>query len=248
MKNIRGVAVAAVMSALVAGCGGTGRVATPAAVAVPAADAAAAINELLLRGEVRAAQKRIRAALKRVPNDAAVQLLRDSIARDPVELLGPDSFEHVVRPGETIPGLAQKYLGNSLKAYQLGRYNRLSPPFALQAGQTLRIPGEAPRAQPVRRPPEAPRAAPPRPGTPAKSANPAAPPPARPPVAPPRSAANPDAARKLRMAGLAALNQGRVAQAVVLLQRAAAADPANPVIARDLARARRIAATVQARR
>jgi Flp pilus assembly protein TadD len=65
------------------------------------------------------------------------------------------------------------------------------------------------------------------------------------PVAP---LANPAVARQLRAAGLAALNQGNIDRAVALLRRAATLDPGNPLIARDLGRAERIAATVRARR
>jgi LysM repeat protein len=247
MSSIKVLAAVTALGVLVAGCGGQGGVRTPSAVPAPAADEASVIDGLLLRGEIRAAQKRIKAALKRDPLDPSVRLLRDSIEREPVELLGPNSFEHVVRPGETISSLAQQFLGNRLKAYQLGRYNGLSAPFDLRPGQTVRIPGTEQRVQPARRVPVPPRAAPqPGPSAPAKPATAPTPAPAKPAVAAP--AANPAAAQKLRIAGLAALNQGKVLQAVGLLQRAAAADPANPVIARDLARARRIAATVQARR
>ena len=49
-------------------------------------------------------------------------------------------------------------------------------------------------------------------------------------------------------ARIAALNQGNVDRAVGLLRRAKQLDPANPLIARDLARAERIAATVRARK
>ena len=66
------------------------------------------------------------------------------------------------------------------------------------------------------------------------------------PAAPAKAAANPAAARAARTAGLVALNQGAVQRAVGLLRRAATLDPGNPLIARDLARAERIAATVRA--
>jgi Flp pilus assembly protein TadD len=68
------------------------------------------------------------------------------------------------------------------------------------------------------------------------------------PTPPPAPAANPALAGQLRSAGLNALNQGQVARAVALLTRAAQLDPANPLIARDLARAERIARAVQAKR
>lgn len=240
MNMIIRLAALAALGTLAAGCAGKGGVRAPAAAPAPAADDAAAINRLLLDGDLREARKRIRASLKRDPQNPAVQLLRDSIERDPKELLGPQSYDHVVRSGETITDLAQRLLGNRLKAYQLGRYNGLSAPFALTPGQPIRIPGTPPRIEPVRRPPAPPRAIPNQP--------PAAAAPAKPAPRPAAPAVNPAAARQLRTAGLAALNQGNVTRAVGLLRRAAAADPGNALIARDLARAERIAATVRARK
>jgi Flp pilus assembly protein TadD len=69
------------------------------------------------------------------------------------------------------------------------------------------------------------------------------------PAKPPSLASsNPIVARQLHAAGLTALNQGAVDRAVNLLRRAAALDPGNAVMARDVARAERIATTVKARR
>lgn len=205
-----------------------------------------AVQSLLMAGEVDDARKILRQLLKRDPLNASALLLRDSIERDPEELLGPTSYPYTVKAGDTVPALAQRLLGNRLKAYQLGRYNKLSAPFVLTPGQVLRIPGTAPRPEPVRRPDPTPSRPSERP-TNRPAPRPATP---KPPVAakPAPRAANPAAARQLRTAGLAALNSGRVAQAVTLLRRAAAADPGNPLVARDLARAERIAATVRARR
>ncbi|HKT75132.1 MAG TPA: LysM domain-containing protein, partial [Sphingobium sp.] len=61
-------------------------------------------------------------------------------------------------------------------------------------------------------------------------------------------AADPARAARLRAAGLAALNQGQVARAVVLLHQAATLAPADPLIRRDLERAQRIRATVKTKR
>ncbi|WP_245844178.1 LysM peptidoglycan-binding domain-containing protein [Sphingomonas spermidinifaciens] len=228
---------AASMALALAACGGGPRVAAPAP-PPPAANPAAeidAIAAMLDRGEARFARKRIAAALKRDPMNAGLLLLRDSIERDPVELLGPQSYSYVTRPGDTMAGIATRLLGNRLKAYQLARYNGIEVPASLAAGTTLRIPGQPPRPPaPVRRPDAAPRPAP----APA----------ARPKPAPAAPARNPAAAARARAAGLAALNAGKANQAVMLLRRADALDPGNPAITRDLGRAERIAAAVRARR
>lgn len=203
-----------------------------------------AVFDLLMTGQEKAAAKQLKALLKRDPMNPVARLLQDSFAGDPKLLLGPESYAYTVRAGDTITALAERLLGNRLKAYQLLRYNGLRAPVTLIAGQSLRIPGQLPRIEPVRRP------------EPAKPAASSAPAPAAKPKAPTKAAApatpvavaNPAAARQARAAGLTALNQGNVARAIALLRRGLALDPGNPLIARDLARAERIAATVRARR
>jgi len=243
--NMGGVklAVAAACALSVAACSG-GPARPRAALPTPLASDASevdAIATLLDEGNQPVARKRLKALLKRDPMNPSARLLNDSIERDPAELLGPRSHPYTVRGGDTIVMLAQRFLGNRLKAYQLGRYNDLKAPIVLVAGQTLRIPGEAPIAEPERRPPPNPSARPA--SAPAKSK----PKQVVPPPTPARPAANPAIARQARTAGLAALNQGNMQRAIALLRRAVSLDPDNPMIARDLARAERIAATVRAR-
>lgn len=226
-------------------CGGGARpVATPPRATAGDGDAGAALDRLL-QGDEGAARKQLKAILKRDPNNASAQMVLASMKGDAREQLGPHNYPYTVRAGDTIDGIAQRLLGNRLKAYQLLRYNDLSAPAQLAVGQVLRIPGEQRRAEPPRAP--APSSAPsPAPSRATQPAPVAPPKPA--PAARPAPAANPAAARQARAAGLAALNQGKVAQAVAQLRRAAALDPGNPLIARDLARAQRIAATVRTKR
>jgi len=193
------------------------------------------------RGDEATARKQIKAILKRSPADPAARVLEESLDTDPVELLGPKAFPYTVQPGETMVDLADRFLGNRLKFYQLARYNGVKVPAALAAGTVLRIPGTPPR--PVV-PKPAPRSA--EPAAPASKSTHARPtPPAAAALAPAAPLVNPVLARQLRAAGLAALNQGRIDRAVALLGRAAALDPGNPLIARDLSRAQRIAETVK---
>lgn len=213
----------------------------PAPVALTAGDVDG-VQALLMQGDRKGAEKQLKALIKREPMNPQLLLLRDSISGDPQEQLGPVSYPYTVRSGETIEQLAERLLGNRLKAYQLARYNGLANPSALAAGQIIRIPGTPPKPKP--------QPAPERPSRPAPAATtkpkPSAPAPAPAPAAA-KPAANPAAAQRARSAGLAALNRGAVNQAVTLLQRAHALDPGNAVILRDLQRAERIAATVRAR-
>jgi Flp pilus assembly protein TadD len=209
-----------------------------------------AIATLLDQGRSREAKKRIMAALKRDPLNPNLMLLRESIDRDPQKLLGPKYFSYAVRQGDTIASLAQRFLGNRLKSYQLARYNAIKGPAVLSPGEVLHIPGEPAHEQEARversaKPEQAPRSK----AAPASHAA-VAPAPRSVVVPPPPTnpAIDAAAARKARSAGLLALNEGDPRRAVSLLSRAAALDPGNPAIARDLTRAKRINETVKARK
>ncbi|VVT24564.1 conserved exported hypothetical protein [Sphingomonas sp. EC-HK361] len=237
-RRIARLLPAAALGVLAACSGHTPRPQTPTAVA-PTTDEIDAIQALLMQGDTKAARSRLKAVLKRDPMNASALVLRNAIDGDAKAQLGAESFAYTVRAGDTMLDLSQRFLGTRLKAYQLARYNGIDNPATLAPGQSLRIPGEAPRAAPPRASVEPSR---PRPQPQAERPKPATKP------APAAPAANPVAARQARAAGLAALNQGNVARAVGLLRRARALDPTNPLIARDLARAERIATTVRARR
>ncbi|MBV9842510.1 MAG: LysM peptidoglycan-binding domain-containing protein [Sphingomonadaceae bacterium] len=202
-------------------------------------------------GKEKDAARELARILKKNPNDGEALLLRNSIERDPAALLPGESYPYVVRSGDTMMSIAERYLGSALKFYALARYNHIAVPSSLVAGQLLRVPSAALRPKPVvvAPPPEKAEEAPkPEPKS-KKKATPAAAPAPTPgaPAAPAAAAHNPALAARMRGAGLAALAQGNVARAVVLLSHAAALDPANPLIQRDLARAQRIQSTVQAK-
>lgn len=198
------------------------------------------IVDFLEKGDEKAARKALKAASKRNPADAAVMRLLDSLSADPVASLGSKNFDYLVQPGDRMTDLAQRFLGDRLKFYILARYNGIVVPASIQPGQTVRIPGNAPPTPPVipthvTRPEQPKRSTSTRPASTAKPVTRA-------------SKIDPAQAAKLRGDGLAALNQGQVARAVILLHQAAALDPANPLIKRDLERAQRIRKTVKAKR
>lgn len=223
---------------LLSGCASTPR---PPATAAPvnSAQSIETITGLLDRGDMRGARKLIKASLKSDPNNPSLALLRDSVTRDPVDLLGSRSYDYTVKSGDTLAAIAERHLGNRLLTYQLARYNGIEVPTQIAVGQILRIPGSRPQTSPRPVPKATPQANP-KP-TRALPERPAAPTSAAP-------SANPAAARQLRTRGLAELNRGQAAKAVQLLRRASSLDPGNGAIKADLARAERIAATVKARK
>jgi len=193
---------------------------------------------LLDDGRVKEARKKLETMARRDPADQRPQQLLDSLTADPTGTLGTKSFDYRVAPGDSLQGLAQRFLGDRLKFYLLARYNGIAVPSSLKTGQMLRIPGDAPRPVPAE----------PRPRPAPGPSSPSAPSPTPPKPAKPSSpATDPRAAAQLRARGLAALNKGHVAQAVASLQQALSLDPANALIRSDLNRARRIQQTVRRR-
>lgn len=193
--------------------------------------------QALWRGDAARAEKLLRKALKKAPNDALARKLLQQITEDPRKLLGTESYAYRVKPGETLWGLAQRVLDDPMMFYALARYNDIAVPQTLVAGGTIRLPGKLkveapPPPKPVEKPSPPPAASPP-------------PPP--PPPAPPAVRRDPARAKRLRIAGLAAMNRGAIDRAVQLLQAAQTADPDNVLVTHDLERARRIQATVHHR-
>lgn len=188
---------------------------------------------LLNAGRPDAAREKLLRALKARPGDMIAQSLLKQIDTDPRVLLGARNHGYVVKEGDTMSGLAQRFLGDPLMSYALARYNGLTSPLSIAPGKSLRIPGQA----------KAPAAARKNSGEPAKSAGPAASPAAK----PVRTATSPAEAARLRGQGLAAMNSGAINRAVTLLRQALARDPENGVIRNDLARALRIQGTLNGR-
>jgi len=239
-------AMLAAVLALGACSGGPKGVAAVSSAAPTSADEIGEIAALLDRGEPAAAKRRIERALERDPMNPSLMVLLQGIEGDAKEALGPTSYAYTVQPGDTMSGLAERFLGNRLKSYQLAQYNGIDTPADLVAGAELRIPGRPPRPDPEPRSTPA-RNTPP-PSTSRERPAATAPKPDPEPEPPARKSADPAAAQRARSAGLTALNQGKIPQALTLLRRAAALDPGNDAIAADLARAERIARTVRSRR
>ena len=109
---------------------------------------------LLDRGQVAEARFNLECALEQEPRAPRAMLLVEQLDADPVDYLGRQNFLYTVQPGESLSRLARRFLGNPLKFVALARYNDIAVPADVQAGQRIRIPGEAPPPPPEPEPQE----------------------------------------------------------------------------------------------
>lgn len=185
-------------------------------------------------GDTKRARNLLKSMQKRDPTNVQLQTLKMSLEANPTSILGTKSFAYTVKSGDRMTALSNRFLGDPLKFFLLARFNGLKD-AQVTPGQIIQIPGNAPLADPVPLTRTRPK--------PAQSIAPT-----RPTAAPIALKANPALATSLRGRGLAALNRGNITQAVAILRRAQAADPANNIIRRDLERAERLSALVEARK
>src|SRR3569623_2158111 len=101
------MAAAALGALALAACsGGPARVKNlPAPPAATSANDVDAAFDLLMQGDEAGAKQRLKAVQKRDPMNPGAQLLNDSLARDPKELLGPQSYPYLVPSVATVVGL-----------------------------------------------------------------------------------------------------------------------------------------------
>ncbi len=180
--------------------------------------------EMLSVGKASEARIELQTALAKSPQDATAELLLSQIETDPTTLLGPPSQTYVVQAGDTMSGIADRFLGNSLMFYALSRYNGLAAPNALVIGRTLKIPDSS--------------------KSPATNAT-ILPQSNKPAIAAAKSV---DAAKAntVRLEALQHLNTGDVLRAIALLKEAVSLDGTDPAIRRDLDRALRIQTALEA--
>jgi tetratricopeptide (TPR) repeat protein len=175
------IAAAIVGSVLAAGCADQPKkdaaataappppAATPAPAARPAepelspAQAKAQSQKLALEavdqlqnGDEIAARQTLAKALALDPANDIAKKMNDQIAADAQKELGPTFFRYTVARDDSLSKLAQQYLGDRYRFYILAKYNDITNPSRLGAGQVIKIPGRAPP----------PGAAPPRTATP----------------------------------------------------------------------------------
>jgi hypothetical protein len=182
--------------------------------------------ELLTDGQPDMARPLLEQALFEDPDNRVARRLLPQIDADPKLMLKGRPKAYTVGPGETFSMLAGRFLGDPLLFYALARYNGFAAPSQVLPGHVLQIPVPE-RPAVVAKPKTA------RPAAKTEAAAAAA-----------VSSRNPARAAQLRSQALDQLNRGAPARAVALLQQAAALDPGNATIQRDLSRAQRIRASL----
>ncbi|MCA0174808.1 MAG: LysM peptidoglycan-binding domain-containing protein [Proteobacteria bacterium] len=153
----------------------------------------AARNALDL-GQEDAALTEVDKVLASDPEHKVALTLQRQIQDDPQALYGTASFPYRVVAGDGLALIAQRFMGDRDQFYGLARYNGIRSPRQLAVGQTIRIPGTAPRVMPP--PAPAPEPAP----TPAAAIAPAPAPAPPPPTAAQTQAKVTAASRRARAA------------------------------------------------
>lgn len=91
-------------------------------------------------GEHDLARAELKTFLEKDPKNQAARNLLEQLTIDPAKTLGPAVSTYTVKPGDTLGGLAARFLGDPMNFIILGRYNDIKRGRDLQAGQTIQIP------------------------------------------------------------------------------------------------------------
>jgi len=166
----------------------------------------------LQNGDEPAAQKLLEQALTLDPSSDLAKKLMEQIKADAQKELGPTFFRYTVQRDDSMSKIAQQFLGDRYKFHILAKYNDISNPSKLAAGQVIKVPGRAPA-----------------PGTP----KPAAPAPSPEPAdeaakaASPESATPRSASMQLMQQGADLTKAGNLEGAYDAYREAAMRDPGN---------------------
>lgn len=100
----------------------------------------------LQNGDEAAAQKLLEQALTLDPSSDLAKKLMEQIKADAQKELGPTFFRYTVQRDDSMSKIAQQFLGDRYKFHILAKYNDISNPSKLAAGQVIKVPGRAPAA------------------------------------------------------------------------------------------------------
>lgn len=116
----------------------------------------------LQNGEIEPAESILERLLEANPDSSIAQLLLAQIQQPPESfLVGEETMEIEVEPGDTLSRIAGRYLGNELLFFALARLNDIEQPRLLRPGRRLKVPVPEASAQTEAAPPEEDEQAPP---------------------------------------------------------------------------------------
>ena len=118
-----------------------------------AQDRALQAAELLQDGKVAETRLELQRSLKLDPHNVLGTTLQRQLDEDPTAILGKEFFPYKVVSGDTLSRIADRFLGDKYMFYALARYNGISVPRQLQAGQVIKILGKPPKEPPKPAPP-----------------------------------------------------------------------------------------------
>ena len=117
---------------------------SPAAAKAQAQKLALEAVDQLQNGDEFAARATLERAAQLDPGNDLARKLADQIRADAQRELGPVYFRYTVQKDDTLSKLAQQFLGDRFRFYILAKYNDITNPSRLAAGQVIRVPGRAP--------------------------------------------------------------------------------------------------------
>lgn len=131
---------------LASACASTPRFVCPESDPVSARQHTLDAIDALQVGDESRARRELQLALCQEGDDELASSLLRQMEEPPDVFLGPESFEYVVQPGDTLSKISEKFLGDPFLFYALARYNEIGDPRLLEVGRTVRVPGTAPSA------------------------------------------------------------------------------------------------------
>jgi tetratricopeptide (TPR) repeat protein len=117
---------------------------SPAAAKAQAQKLALEAVDQLQNGDELAARATLERAAQLDPGNDLARKLSDQIRADAQRELGAVYFRYTVQKDDTLSKLAQQFLGDRFRFYILAKYNEITNPSRLAAGQVIRVPGRAP--------------------------------------------------------------------------------------------------------
>ena len=98
----------------------------------------------LQNGDEASATRTLEQALALDSNNDLAKKLMEQIKADPQKELGAVFFRYTVQRDDSLSKIAQQYLGDRFRFHILAKYNDISNPSKLAAGQVIKVPGKAP--------------------------------------------------------------------------------------------------------